>query len=66
MKLESRPTRSAEFALLKGAPLRLTLQRLAIVRALLTQDHPTVAQVYDAVRGQFPTFTKASDREEKD
>ncbi len=47
-------------ALLQGAGLRLTPQRLAIAREVITQDHPTAAEVYDAVRIRFPTMGLAT------
>jgi Fur family transcriptional regulator, peroxide stress response regulator len=46
--------------LLQGAGLRLTPQRLAIAHEVLAQDHPTAAEVYDAVRVQFPTMGLAT------
>ena len=46
--------------LLQGAGLRLTPQRLAIAREVLAQDHPTAAEVYDAVRDRFPTMGLAT------
>ena len=46
--------------LLQGAGLRLTPQRLAIAREVLTQDHPTAAEVYEAVRVRFPTMGLAT------
>ena len=46
--------------LLQGAGLRLTPQRLAIAREVLVQDHPTASEVYEAVRGQFPTMGLAT------
>jgi Fur family peroxide stress response transcriptional regulator len=46
--------------LLQGAGLRLTPQRLAIAHAVLAQDHPTAAEVYEAVRVQFPTMGLAT------
>ena len=60
--MTAKPTTSEpdEIALLKRAGLRLTPQRLAIVRDLLHRDHPTAAQVYDAVRQQFPTIGVAT------
>ena len=36
--------------------LRSTPQRLAIVREVLSRSHPTVAEVYDALRSRFPTM----------
>lgn len=47
-------------SLLQGARLRQTPQRLAIVEEVLTQDHPTAAEVYDAVRVRFPTMGLAT------
>ncbi|MGE3270437.1 MAG: Fur family transcriptional regulator [Chloroflexota bacterium] len=47
-------------ALLQGAQLRLTPQRLAIASEVLTQDHPTAAEVYEAVRVRFPTMGLAT------
>ena len=46
--------------LLQGAGLRLTPQRLAIAQEVLVQDHPTAAEVYDAVRSRFPTMGLAT------
>ena len=46
--------------LLQGAQLRQTPQRLAIVEEVLTQDHPTAAEVFDAVRVRFPTMGLAT------
>ena len=46
--------------LLQGAGLRLTPQRLAIAHEVLAQDHPTAAEVYDAVRVRFPTMGLAT------
>src|SRR3954454_2505753 len=46
--------------LLQGAGLRLTPQRLAIATEVLVQDHPTAAEVYEAVRVQFPTMGLAT------
>ena len=46
--------------LLQGAGLRLTPQRLAIANEVLAQDHPTAAEVYEAVRSQFPTMGLAT------
>ena len=40
---------------LKTRRFRLTPQRIAIIRALLTLSHPTVQQIYVEVRGSFPT-----------
>jgi Fur family peroxide stress response transcriptional regulator len=46
--------------LLQGAGLRLTPQRLAIAQEVLVQDHPTAAEVYEAVRDRFPTMGLAT------
>src|SRR5918997_3186321 len=46
--------------LLQGAGLRLTPQRLAIAHEVLAQDHPTAAEVFEAVRAQFPTMGLAT------
>lgn len=46
--------------LLQGAGLRLTPQRLAIAHEVLAQDHPTAAEVYEAVRSRFPTMGLAT------
>lgn len=46
--------------LLQGAGLRLTPQRLAIAHEVLAQDHPTAAEVYEAVRVRFPTMGLAT------
>src|SRR5436190_8838852 len=46
--------------LLQGAGLRLTPQRLAIAHEVLVQDHPTAAEVYEAVRVRFPTMGLAT------
>jgi Fur family peroxide stress response transcriptional regulator len=36
---------------------RVTPQRLAILRVLLTADHPTIEQVYEQVSSQFVTMS---------
>jgi Fur family peroxide stress response transcriptional regulator len=46
--------------LLQGAGLRLTPQRLAIAQEVLVQDHPTAAEVFEAVRDRFPTMGLAT------
>jgi Fur family peroxide stress response transcriptional regulator len=53
-------TETTATTLLQGAGLRLTPQRLAIAHEVLMQDHPTAAEVYDAVRGRFPTMGLAT------
>jgi Fur family peroxide stress response transcriptional regulator len=45
---------------LRRAGLRSTPQRLAIVREAFTQHHPTVAEIYEAVRRDFPTIGLAT------
>ena len=40
---------------LKARRFRLTPQRIAIIKALLTLSHPTVQQIYAEVRSSFPT-----------
>lgn len=47
-------------ALLQGAGLRLTPQRMAIVREVLTHNHPTATEVFEAVQDQFPTMGLAT------
>ena len=41
--------------------VRVTPQRLAIAEVVLnSSDHPTVQQIYDRVRGHFPSMTLAT------
>jgi Fur family peroxide stress response transcriptional regulator len=47
-------------ALLRQAGLRSTPQRLAIAREVFARHHPTVAEVYDSVKRQFPTIGLAT------
>jgi Fur family peroxide stress response transcriptional regulator len=47
-------------ALLRGAGLRLTPQRLAIAREVLTNNHPTAAEVFEALQDSFPTMGLAT------
>lgn len=47
-------------ALLRRAGLRSTPQRLAIVREVYARSHPSVGEVFDAVRAQFPTIGLAT------
>jgi Fur family peroxide stress response transcriptional regulator len=49
-------TEPPEISLLRRAQLRLTPQRLAVVREILTHNHSTVGAVYEAVRQQFPAI----------
>jgi Fur family peroxide stress response transcriptional regulator len=46
--------------LLRQAGLRVTPQRLAVARVVLTRQHPTAAEVFTAVRKQFPTMGLAT------
>ena len=46
--------------LLRNAGLRVTPQRLAIAEAVLCQHHPSVAEVFEAVRRRFPTIGLAT------
>lgn len=46
--------------LLRQAGLRVTPQRLAVAREVALRNHPTVAQVYEAVRGQYPAISLAT------
>jgi Fur family peroxide stress response transcriptional regulator len=46
---------------LRGKNFRLTPQRLAVLKILaVNQTHPTVAQVYNEVRKEFPTTSLAT------
>jgi Fur family peroxide stress response transcriptional regulator len=58
LMLKSGGTEPAQ--LLRQAGLRVTPQRLAIAHEVLTQRHPTAAEVYEAVRTQFPTMGLAT------
>jgi Fur family peroxide stress response transcriptional regulator len=53
-------TEESHIDLLREAGLRSTPQRLAIVREVFQRRHPTVAEVYDTVREQFPTIGLAT------
>jgi Fur family transcriptional regulator, peroxide stress response regulator len=46
--------------LLRQVGLRVTPQRLAVVSEVLSRQHPTAAEVYEAVRAQFPTMGLAT------
>jgi Fur family peroxide stress response transcriptional regulator len=50
----------SHIALLREAGLRSTPQRLAIVDEVFNRNHPTVAEVYETVRRQFPTIGLAT------
>jgi Fur family peroxide stress response transcriptional regulator len=45
---------------LRDAGLRVTPQRLAVAREVMNRQHPTAAEVFEAVRGQFPTMGLAT------
>ena len=46
---------------LRQSGLRMTHQRLAICRALVTSDtHPTAVQLYTQLRAEFPTLSLAT------
>lgn len=47
-------------AILRQAKLRSTPQRLAIVREVFSRHHPTVGEVYESVRREFPTIGLAT------
>lgn len=51
---------TSHIALLREAGLRSTPQRLAIVGEVFNRHHPTVAEVYETVRRQFPTIGLAT------
>jgi Fur family peroxide stress response transcriptional regulator len=58
--MEQYVTEDSHIALLREAGLRSTPQRLAIVREVFLRHHPTVGEVYDTVRRQFPTIGLAT------
>ncbi len=45
---------------LKGSDFRITPQRYAILRILFRKEHPSVAEIYEAVRVKFPTTSLAT------
>lgn len=45
---------------LRQAGLRVTPQRLAVAREVMNRQHPTAAEVFDAVHAQFPTMGLAT------
>jgi Fe2+ or Zn2+ uptake regulation protein len=45
---------------LRQAGLRVTPQRLAVAREVMNRQHPTAAEVFDAVRAQFPMMGMAT------
>src|SRR5712692_11967196 len=46
--------------LLREAGLRVTPQRLAVAQAVLMRQHPTAAEIFEAVHTQFPTMGLAT------
>jgi Fe2+ or Zn2+ uptake regulation protein len=56
----NRGERMRAMSLLQGAGLRLTPQRMEIAREVLSLNHPTAAEVYEAVRRRFPTMGLAT------
>lgn len=51
----------AMLARLKSREFRITPQRYAVVRVLAESDeHPSVADIYEAVRAEFPTTSIAT------
>ncbi|HLF76897.1 MAG TPA: Fur family transcriptional regulator [Dehalococcoidia bacterium] len=53
-------TQPDSIEVLRQVGLRPTPQRLAIVREVFSRRHPTVAEIYEAVRRQFPTIGLAT------
>jgi Fur family peroxide stress response transcriptional regulator len=49
-----------EINILRQSGLRSTPQRVAIVREVFSRSHPTVGEVYESVRRQFPTIGLAT------
>jgi Fur family peroxide stress response transcriptional regulator len=47
---------NGEIELLRQSGLRSTPQRVAIVHEVFSRSHPTVGEIYDSVRRQFPTI----------
>jgi Fur family peroxide stress response transcriptional regulator len=52
--------RTEQINILRQSGLRSTPQRLAIVREVFSRSHPTVGEVYESVRRQFPTIGLAT------
>jgi Fur family peroxide stress response transcriptional regulator len=55
-----RTLNTSHITLLREAGLRSTPQRLAIVDEVFNRHHPTVGEVYETVRRQFPTIGLAT------
>jgi Fur family peroxide stress response transcriptional regulator len=51
---------TSHITLLREAGLRSTPQRLAIVDEVFNRHHPTVGEIYETVRRQFPTIGLAT------
>lgn len=51
---------TSHIKLLREAGLRSTPQRLAIVREVFSRNHPTVGEIFETVRQQFPTIGLAT------
>jgi Fur family peroxide stress response transcriptional regulator len=51
---------SREIDILRQSGLRSTPQRVAIVREVFSRSHPTVGEIYESVRRQFPTIGLAT------
>jgi len=58
--MPGRALQDPHIALLREAGLRSTPQRLAIVNEVFNRHHPTVGEVYETVRRQFPTIGLAT------
>jgi Fur family transcriptional regulator, peroxide stress response regulator len=50
----------SEVDILRQSGLRSTPQRVAILREVFSRSHPTVGEVYESVRRQFPTIGLAT------
>jgi Fur family transcriptional regulator, peroxide stress response regulator len=51
---------TSHISLLRESGLRSTPQRLAIVDEVFNRHHPTVAEIHETVRRQFPTIGLAT------
>jgi Fur family transcriptional regulator, peroxide stress response regulator len=52
--------KTREIDILRQSGLRSTPQRVAIVREVFSRSHPTVSEIYESVRHQFPTIGLAT------
>lgn len=57
--LDSQPDATAD-ALIRGAGLRVTATRVAVLDALRLRPHATADDVYDGIRGSLPGTSKQS------